>query len=109
MYLFKKDKIKGVLLLAILFILSATQIAEADKSIDLPKKVNAVEVIKVNNNNTDQITTCQDGATNYVLMLKDCRVHLQSDNYDLIVVIEQISWFTCTKLQVAAWWQRTFG
>lgn len=109
MYPFNKDKVKGVLLLAIIFTLSATQIAEAEKSIDLTKNVNAVEEVKINDDEATEITSCLDKPSNYVVMLKDCRVHLKSDNYDLIVVIEQISWFTCTKLQVAAWWERTFG
>jgi len=105
----KIDFFRGFIGLVMIFILSTNQIVEAKRSDEISLNGNHFMIEKVQKGNSEKITTCEDGALDYVQMLKDCRVHLASDNYDIIVVIEGISWFRCTTLQIAAFWQRNFG
>lgn len=42
------------------------------------------------------------------LTLRDCTITISGENYELEVTFHDVSWWTCVKLHVGAWWNRTF-
>jgi hypothetical protein len=43
-----------------------------------------------------------------IIMKRDCTVRVTSGGIDVEVTFYDVSWWTCTKLKVGAWWHRTF-
>lgn len=39
---------------------------------------------------------------------KDCTVRVSSGSIEVEVTFHDVSWWTCAKLKVGAWWKRTF-
>ncbi|WP_445665514.1 hypothetical protein [Fodinibius sp. AD559] len=39
---------------------------------------------------------------------RDCTVRVATDNMEVEVTFYEVSWWTCAKLKVGAWWHRNF-
>lgn len=104
----KHEMIKhtGVVLLLVIFVMSATQIVKASDNDGIPEKREPVLIEQVYFAAMQQLRCSED--LGYVQVLKDCTVNVSTEKYDLEITVYGVSWWTCAKLKTAAWWKRNF-
>mgnify|MGYP006286905131 CR=1 FL=1 len=88
-----------------LLLLTVTNI-EGATTVGLSNK--AIEYYSGNQLVVSPISSMECGANTQELIKRDCTVRFTTDNMDVEVTFYDVSWWTCTKLKVGAWWHRNF-
>ena len=90
--------------LVIVFILSFNDLSAKDITNEISGLSNSTEMITTIDNYQ---VSCFE-TFNYVQLKRDCTVRIKNETYDLEVTFEDVTWFQCMKMKLAAWWDRTF-
>lgn len=88
-----------------LLLLTVTNI-EGATTVDINN--NAIGYFPENHLVVSPISSMEYGANKHELIKRDCTVRFTTNNMDVEVTFYDVSWWTCTKLKVGAWWHRNF-
>lgn len=88
-----------------LLLLTTTNI-EGATTIDLSKK--AIDYYSGKQLVVSPLPTLECGGDTEETIKRDCTVRVTTDNIDVEVTFYDVSWWTCAKLKVGAWWHRNF-